>query len=195
MTSPDYCSYADESFDRNITVHGKSKKLSALIVKAAMDIIKSFDNGGKLLIIGNGGSASDASHMAAELVGRFQTERSPLPAIALTTDTSLITAIANDYNYDHVFARQCAALIKSGDILIAISTSGNSKNIIKAVLECKKSKKIIMIGLTGNSGGRLARITDISIRVPSDVTATIQEVHRTIIHIICGIVDDYYAQK
>jgi len=195
LTSNAYQDYANESFERNITAHVKSKNLSDLIVKAAMYMIKSFNEGGKLLIIGNGGSASDASHMAAEFVGRFQRERMPLPAIALTTDTSLITAIANDYGYDRVFARQCAALIKPGDILMAISTSGNSKNIIEAILECEKFEKVIKIAMTGNSGGELANITDISIRVPSDVTATIQEVHRTIIHIICGIVDDYYAQK
>jgi len=195
LTSTNYYSYANESFERSIIAHVNSKELSDLIVKAAMYMIKSFNDGGKLLIIGNGGSASDASHMAAELVGRFKRERSPLPAVALTTDTSLITAIANDYDYNQVFSRQCSALIKPGDILIAISTSGSSKNIIEAVLECKKSERIIMIALTGSSGGELANITDVSIKVPSDNTATVQEVHRTIIHIICGIVDDYYAQK
>lgn len=195
MNSIDYSSYVNESLERTITALLNSKNLSDLIVKAAMSIINSFNNGGKVLLIGNGGSASDASHMAGELIGRFQRERSPLPAIALTTDNSVITAVANDFGYDKVFARQCLGLVKPGDVLIAISTSGNSKNIIKAVLECKNLKQVVKIALTGVSGGMLATLTDISIRAPSDNTATIQEVHRTIIHIICGIIDDHYVQK
>lgn len=194
MNSTDYSSYVNESFERTITALLNSKNLSDLIVKAAMSIINSFNNGGKVLLIGNGGSASDASHMAAELIGRFQRERSPLPAIALTTDNSVITAIANDFGYDQVFARQCLGLLKPGDVLIAISTSGNSKNIIKAVLECK-NLKVVKVALTGFSGGMLATLTDISITVPSDNTATIQEVHRAIIHIICSIIDEHYVQK
>ena len=195
MNSTDYSSYVDKSFERTITALSSSKNLSDLIVKAAMSIINSFNNGGKVLLIGNGGSASDASHMAGELIGRFQRERSPLPAVALTTDNSVITSIANDFGYDNVFARQCLGLIKPGDVRIAISTSGNSKNIIKAVLECKNLKQVVKIALTGVSGGMLATLTDISIRVPSDNTATIQEVHRAIIHIICSIIDDHYVQK
>jgi D-sedoheptulose 7-phosphate isomerase len=195
LNSTDYSSYVNESFERTVTALLKSKNLTDLIVKAAMSIINSFNNGGKVLLIGNGGSASDASHMAGELIGRFRRERSPLPAIALTTDNSVITAIANDYGYDQVFARQCLGLLKPGDVLIAISTSGNSKNIIKAVLECKKLKQVVKIALTGFSGGMLTTLTDISIRVPSDNTATIQEVHRAIIHIICSIIDDHYVQK
>ena len=195
MNSIDYSSYVNESLERTITALLNSKNLSDLIVKAAMSIINSFNNGGKVLLIGNGGSASDASHMAGELIGRFQRERSPLPAIALTTDNSVITAIANDFGYDKIFARQCLGLVKPGDVLIAISTSGNSKNIIKAVLECKNLKQVVKIALTGVSGGVLATLTDISIRGPSDNTATIQEVHRAIIHIICSIIDDHYVQK
>jgi D-sedoheptulose 7-phosphate isomerase len=195
MKLQDYSHFVNEALDLTVRAHLDSKGLSSLIIRTAISIIKSIDNGGKVLIIGNGGSASDASHMAAELVGRFRRKRSPLPAIALTTDTSLITAIANDFNYDQVFVRQCGALIKTGDILVAISTSGNSNNVINAVHGCNKFDSVTKVALTGSSGGELARIADITIKVPSDCTATIQEVHRTIIHIICNIVDDHYAQK
>jgi len=195
MKSEDYSLHVNKALERTVRTHLDSKVLSDVIITTALSIIKSFNNGCKVLVIGNGGSASDASHMAAELVGRFRRKRSPLPAIALTTDTSLITAIANDFDYDQIFVRQCAALVKTGDTLMAISTSGNSKNIIKAVLECKKFDSVTKVALTGSPGGELARIADIPIRVPSEDTATIQEVHRTIIHIICDIVDCYYAQK
>jgi D-sedoheptulose 7-phosphate isomerase len=195
MKLQDYSHFVNEALEMTVRAHLDSKGLSSLIIRTAISIIKSIDNGGKVLIIGNGGSASDASHMAAELVGRFRRKRSPLPAIALTTDTSLITAIANDFNYDQVFVRQCGALIKTGDILVAISTSGNSNNVINAVHGCNKFDSVTKVALTGSSGGELARIADITIKVPSDCTATIQEVHRTIIHIICNIVDDHYAQK
>jgi D-sedoheptulose 7-phosphate isomerase len=195
MKLQDYSPFVNEALEVTIKAHLDSKELSGLIIRTAISIIKSIDNGGKVLIVGNGGSASDASHMAAELVGRFKRKRSPLPAIALTTDTSLITAIANDFDYDQVFVRQCEALVKTGDILVAISTSGNSKNVIKAVRECEKFDSVTKVALTGSSGGELASVADITIKVPSDSTAAIQEVHRTIIHIICNIVDDYYAQK
>jgi D-sedoheptulose 7-phosphate isomerase len=195
MKLQDYSPFVNEALEETVRAHLDSKELSGLIIRTAISIIKSIDNGGKVLIVGNGGSASDASHMAAELVGRFRRKRSPLPAIALTTDTSLITAIANDFDYDQVFVRQCGALVKTGDILVAISTSGNSKNVIKAVRECERFDSVTKVALTGSSGGELASIADIPIKVPSDSTSTIQEVHRTIIHIICNIVDDYYAQK
>jgi D-sedoheptulose 7-phosphate isomerase len=195
MKLQDYSPFVNEALEVNVRAHLDSRELSGLIISTAISIIKSIDNGGKVLIIGNGGSASDASHMAAELVGRFRRKRSPLPAIALTTDTSLITAIANDFDYDQVFVRQCCALVKTGDILVAISTSGNSKNVIKAVRACERFDSVTKVALTGSSGGELASLADIPIKVPSDSTATIQEVHRTIIHIVCNIVDDYYAQK
>jgi phosphoheptose isomerase len=191
----DYSLHVDKALERTIKAHLDSKVLSSIIITTAISIIKSFDNGCKVLVIGNGGSASDASHMAAELVGRFRRKRSPLPAIALTTDTSLITAIANDFDYDQIFVRQCVALVKKGDILMAISTSGNSRNIVNAVLECRKFDSVTKVALTGSPGGELARVADIPIRVPSEYTATIQEVHRTIIHIICDIIDSYYAKK
>ena len=195
LNTDSYSSNIDEAFDKTVKAHNDSKHLSDLIAKSAISIIRSIDNGGKVLTMGNGGSASDASHMASELVGRFRRERRPLPAIALTTDTSLITAIANDYGYEQVFIRQCAALLKEGDVIIAISTSGDSKNVIGAVYESKKIDSVITVGLTGSFGGDLARIVDIPIKVPSDSTPTVQEVHRTIIHIICDIVEDYYYAK
>ena len=169
------------------------KKMIALsvtdkIADAARMIIDAYKAGGKVLLIGNGGSAADAQHMAAELVGRFKRERAALPAIALTTDTSILTALANDYGYDTVFSRQIEALAAAGDILIAISTSGASPNILRAV-ETAKSKGVPVIALTGKTGGKLKGIADLTIAVPSDNTPRIQEAHITIEHIICQLVE------
>jgi D-sedoheptulose 7-phosphate isomerase len=140
--------------------------------------------GGKILLCGNGGSASDSQHIAAELVGRFVADRTPLPAIALSTDTSALTAIANDYGYREVFARQVQALGRAGDCLIGISTSGNSDNVLAAV-RTAKALGIRTIGLTGRGGGALAQECEIALVVPSDVTARIQEAHIFIGHILC----------
>lgn len=165
------------------------------ILRASEIIIGAIDSGKKIVIVGNGGSAADASHLAAELVGRFSNaSRKPLPAIALTTDTSVITSIANDFSFDEVFLRQCRALVKPSDVIVAISTSGNSKNIIFALDECKKVPARIIL-LTGKSGGKAASMADLSLKVPSDTTPTIQEVHRTVIHILCAIIDDHYGKK
>ncbi len=165
--------------------------LLRLILNAAVAIEKTIKRGGKVLIFGNGGSAADSQHFAAELTGRFQKERAGLPAIALTTDTSSITALANDYSFDIIFKRQLEALAQPKDIVVAISTSGKAKNVIEAV---KAAKKIGLntIGLTGHSGSELSKITDISIVVPSNVTARIQEVHILIIHIICELVESSF---
>jgi len=143
-----------------------------------------FNNGSKLLIAGNGGSAADSQHFAAEIVGRYKKERRGYPAIALTTDTSILTAWGNDYDFESVFSRQIESLGQQGDIFLGISTSGNSKNVILAV---KKAKEMgmITIGLLGNNGGNLKDLVDMSIIVPSTNTARIQEVHITIIHILC----------
>lgn len=195
MSSDKYSTIVNECFERAIKAHGEGKTLSPMIVKSALSIIKALDGGGKVMIMGNGGSASDASHMAAELVGRFKRNRRPLPAIALTTDTALITAIANDFDYDQVFLKQCSALVRPGDVIIGISTSGRSKSVINAILECRKTDSVTTIGLTGNHGEELKEIVDILLQVPSNVTATIQEVHRTIIHAICEIIDIHYAEK
>jgi D-sedoheptulose 7-phosphate isomerase len=165
-----------------------AQHLSDVIAKAAQVILEAYKVGGKVLLIGNGGSAADAQHIAAELVGRFKLERVGLPAMALTTNTSILTALANDYGYDSVFSRQLEVLASERDVLIAITTSGTSPNILKGV-EMAHSKGATVIGLTGKSGGRLKDIADLVIRVPSDDTARIQEAHITIGHIICRLVE------
>jgi D-sedoheptulose 7-phosphate isomerase len=159
------------------------------IVQAAQMLTDSYRQGGKVLLIGNGGSAADAQHIAGELVGRFKMERKALPALALTTNTSILTALGNDYSYDVVFAREIEALANHPhDILIAISTSGNSSNILKAV-EAAKTKGVKVVGLTGKGGGKLKDMADLSLIVPSDDTQRIQEVHIAIGHIICDLVE------
>ena len=155
---------------------------------AAKLISSTFSSGGKVLICGNGGSAADAQHIAAEFVGRYETERIALPAIALTTDTSALTALANDYDFERIFARQVEALGREGDCLIAISTSGNSPNVLAAVMAAR-SRDIKIIGFTGAHGKRLAGLSDIAIMVPSERTARIQEGHITAGHIICELID------
>ena len=159
------------------------------IEKTAVAIIDSLKKGGKLLIFGNGGSAADSQHIAAELVGRFKMERKALPAVALTTDTSALTAIANDYGYDAVFSRQIEALGSKGDVALGISTSGNSKNVIEA-LKKAKSLGLKRIALSGGDGGKVKDEADISIIVPSKDTPRIQESHSMIGHILCQLIED-----
>jgi D-sedoheptulose 7-phosphate isomerase len=144
--------------------------------------------GGKILFCGNGGSASDSQHLAAELTGRFIKDRKPLGAIALTTDTSALTSIANDYAFDDVFARQVMALGRAGDLLVGISTSGNSKNVIRAVEEAK-ALGMTSVGLLGRDGGQLRALCDLAIVVPSEATARIQESHILIGHTLCGLIE------
>lgn len=165
-----------------------TKKNTNAIEDTADLIVETFNDGGKLLIIGNGGSAGDAQHLAAEFVNRFEIERPPLPAIALTTDTSAITSIGNDYNFDQIFSKQVKAIGVEGDVLLAITTSGTSKNITKAVVAAKKMG-ITTIALTGKGGGDLKDKCDIVINVDSKSTARIQEVHITVCHILCELVD------
>ena len=167
------------------------KNCIEVISKSALVIIDSLKNGGKILICGNGGSAADSQHFAAELVGRFKKDRKPLPAIALTTDTSILTAWSNDYSFDTVFSRQIQALGNKNDVLFAITTSGNSKNIIEAV-KIAKEMGIFTISLTGNNGGIIKEIADISIIVPSSDTARIQQAHSVIIHILCNIIENEF---
>lgn len=159
------------------------------IAECAKAIIHSLKSGGKLLIFGNGGSAADSQHMAAELVGRFKKERKGLPAIALTANTSTLTAIANDYGYDLSFSRQIEALGKRGDIALGISTSGNSKNVLDAVAKAK-SAGLVTIGLTGSGGGRLKKECDITITVDSKDTPRVQESHLMICHILCELIEN-----
>ena len=166
-----------------------SINLSEKIEESINEIIKCFKRGNKVIVFGNGGSAADAQHIVAEFIGRFQKERKSLPAISLTTDSSIITSLANDYSYDIVFSRQCESLVSKGDIVIGISTSGKSKNVENGIKTAKK-KGAITIGLLGGDGGTIKNTTDISIVVPSTNTARIQEVHRVIYHIICDVVEN-----
>lgn len=181
-----------ENFTQSI--EAKQKAIIALeqpVTKASTIIADSFKSGNKLLICGNGGSAADSQHFAAEFTGRYEMERTPLPAIALTTDTSAITAIGNDYSFDVIFSKQVEALGKENDILLAISTSGNSTNIIKAI-EAARQKGMTVIALTGKDGGKINKMlthTDVDICAPVNRTARIQEIHLLVLHTICDIVD------
>lgn len=161
------------------------------IVEAVTAALKA---GSKILIFGNGGSAADAQHIAAEFVNRFVIERPPLPAVALTTDTSIITSIGNDYDFSEIFSKQIRAIGQSGDIAWGISTSGNSANVLKA-LEVAKKMGLVTVAFTGKDGGQIAKVADLSINVSSSVTARIQEVHITAGHAICDLVDIKLFQK
>ncbi len=155
-------------------------------------LCEALQNGKKLVVFGNGGSAADAQHFAAELVGRFEKDRPGLPAIALTTDTSILTAISNDFGFEQAFSRQVQALVQAGDVVVAISTSGNSPSILKGVEEAKRMK-VWTAGLTGLSGGKLKGLVDCCISVPSQRTAHIQECHIALIHAICACVDEAFS--
>ena len=164
-----------------------------LIEKAAKTVFECLKNGNKVLFFGNGGSASDSQHLAAEFVGRYEKERRGLPAIALSTDTSILTAVGNDYGFDKIFERQVEALGRKGDVAIGISTSGNSRNVI---LGLKKAKALglVTIGFSGKNGGELHSMVEVSIVVPSQKTARIQESHIMIGHIICERVDELFVE-
>ena len=166
-----------------------AETLSSEILDAAQKIQGRLEAGGKLMLMGNGGSAGDAQHIAAELVGRFKKERKAMPALALTVDTSSLTAIGNDYGFDTIFERQVEALANKNDAVIGISTSGNSENIIRAVNKAN-SIGAFTIGLLGNDGGKLKDAVNLPIIIPSNDTARIQEVHITIGHIICEIIEE-----
>ena len=167
-------------------------KLAAPIARAALITSESLKSGGKILVCGNGGSAADAQHFSAELLGRYERERPELAAIALTTDTSAITAIANDYGFDQIFAKQVRGLGRSGDVLIAISTSGNSKNVVNAI-EAAHLKGMHVIGMTGRDGGKIAGLMktgDVLLNVDSQITTRIQEVHLLTLHCLCDAIDN-----
>lgn len=164
------------------------------IQKACELSVLTIKNGGKIILFGNGGSAADAQHIAAELTGRYKCERDPLPAIALTTDTSALTAVGNDYGFDYVFLRQAKALARKGDLLFGISTSGNSKNVLN-VLEYGKKNGISTLGLSGKNGGEMSNFCDLNIIVPSNDTARIQEMHILIGHIIAQAIDNETKTK
>jgi phosphoheptose isomerase len=155
---------------------------------AAAAVVKAVRAGGKVLAFGNGGSAADAQHLAAELVGRLERDRAAIAAIALSTDTSILTAVANDYGFERVFARQIEALGRRGDVALAISTSGTSKNVLAAV-ETARAAGLVVVALSGRDGGALGRAADIHVNVPEHDTARVQEVHRTLLHILCELVE------
>ncbi|EKY4309089.1 D-sedoheptulose 7-phosphate isomerase [Campylobacter jejuni] len=185
-------SYIKEHFQESILVKEqilKDENLITLIKNASLEVIKAYRNGNKTLLAGNGGSAADAQHIAGEFVSRFYFDRPGIASIALTTDTSILTAIGNDYGYENLFARQVQAQGVKGDVFIGISTSGNSKNILKALDLCRQ-KGITSIGLSGASGGAMNELCDYCIKVPSTCTPRIQEEHILIGHIICAIVEE-----
>lgn len=182
----------DLIFNEHIEVVKQShRQTTDSIVKACELIVNCLKEGNKVLLFGNGGSAGDAQHIAAEFTGRFVKERKSLPAIALTTDTSALTAIGNDYGFERIFERQVEGLALAGDILVGISTSGNSPNVIKA-LEYGKKNGCISIGMSGRDGGLMNNYCDVNIVIPSNITARIQEMHIMIGHIICTAVDKNY---
>jgi D-sedoheptulose 7-phosphate isomerase len=184
----------------NDSIQAKQQSLSLLapvIARAAGRISLALDQGGKILSCGNGGSAGDAQHFSSEMLNRFEMERPGLPAVALTTDTSTLTSIANDYDYSQIFSRQVLALGNSGDVLLAISTSGNSSNVIKAV-EAAHTRAMRVVALTGHDGGKLSGLlgdADTEICVPVNSTARIQEVHLLVIHCLCDLIDQHTASQ
>jgi len=185
-----------QKIEKELLEHQKTfervwEELRFHIYTASIICIEALKNQKKIMLCGNGGSAADAQHIAAELVGRFKKERRALPAIALTTDTSALTAIANDYDYSEVFSRQVEALANTGDVLIAISTSGESENVIKAV-EAARTKGCKIVGFLGKDGGRLKDMCDAVLVVPSFETARIQEMHILIGHILCSLIDESF---
>jgi D-sedoheptulose 7-phosphate isomerase len=163
---------------------------AAATIAAAAEIMKrSLQSGGKIMFCGNGGSAADAQHLAAELMGRYLKDRAPLPALALTVDTSALTAIANDYSYDEVFARQLRGIGRRDDVLVGLSTSGNSANVVRAIVTAR-DLGIVSLALTGQKGGRMAEIADHVIRAPATRTNSIQEMHIVIGHMLCGLIEE-----
>jgi D-sedoheptulose 7-phosphate isomerase len=165
-----------------------AKEYLQVIIKVGEKMAAAIKKGNKIFLCGNGGSAADSQHIAAEFINRFRKERRPLSAIALTTDTSVITSISNDYGYKYVFSKQISALGQNGDILVGISTSGNAGNVINAV-KAAKNKGLFIIGLTGDGGGKLKEYVDLCIRVPSHDTPRIQEAHILIGHLLCDIIE------
>jgi phosphoheptose isomerase len=176
-------------FDETIALHRRMRDvMQESVIEAAAAVRASLEAGGKLLVFGNGGSAADAQHLAAEFVGRFEREREGLPAIALTADASVITSVANDFTFERVFARQLETLARPVDVALGISTSGRSRNVL-AALQAANAKGIKTIALTGRDGGTIGEAAAIHVNVPHQSTARIQEVHRTVIHAICALVE------
>jgi D-sedoheptulose 7-phosphate isomerase len=180
---------AEKAFAGCIALHERMRGNLGPTLAAAQAMADALKAGGKLLVFGNGGSASDAQHMSAELVGRFQRERAAMAAIALTTDTSILTGIANDYSYKQVFARQVEALGRPGDVAFGISTSGESPNVVVG-LQVARTRGLKTIALTGRDGGSVGRAAEIHVNVPDQSTARVQEIHRTLIHVMCELIEE-----
>jgi len=178
-----------QEFNEHLTTSKKTMESVSKSIEIAAELcINCLKKGNKILLFGNGGSAADAQHIVAEFIGRFLLERKSLPAIALTSNSSILTALGNDYSYDTIFSRQCEALVEKGDVVIGISTSGNSKNVKNGLIISKKMGAVT-VGLLGSRGGTIGKICDISIIIDSSSTPRIQEAHRTIYHIICEEVE------
>jgi D-sedoheptulose 7-phosphate isomerase len=180
---------ADKAFAAAIALHERMRVNLGATLLAAQTMRDAVKDGRKLLVFGNGGSAADAQHMSAELVGRFQRERAAIAAIALTTDSSILTSVANDYSFKQVFARQIEALGQAGDVAFGISTSGESPNVALA-LQVAKAKGLKTIALTGRDGGAVGRAAELHVNVPDQSSARVQEVHRTLIHVMCEVIEE-----
>jgi D-sedoheptulose 7-phosphate isomerase len=179
---------------RDALAAADSADFAATLIKIADALTAALKAGGKVMLCGNGGSAADAQHIAAELMGRYESEREPLAAVALTTDSSALTAISNDYGFEQVFARQVRGLGRKGDVLVGLSTSGKSPNVL-AALDAAREMGIVAIGFTGRKGGDLTSCCDIVLNAPSDRTAVIQQIHMTAAHIVCGLVERAVGAK
>jgi D-sedoheptulose 7-phosphate isomerase len=183
----------EKTLEQSTKIIADLHDLSDEINKTANLIITAINKNRKIIIIGNGGSAADAQHIAAEFLGRYKLKRKSIPAIALTSNSSTTTAIANDYDFSNIFSRQCESLVSKGDVVIGISTSGNSENVVKGLRTSKKNGGLT-IGLLGNKGGKIKNIVDISLIVKATSIPRIQEAHRVIYHIICEIVEEEVAR-
>ncbi|MFA7350777.1 MAG: SIS domain-containing protein [Methylotenera sp.] len=183
-----YVDYLKGEHAAHMAMFNALEPLFPLISDVGIAMQNTIKNGGKILLMGNGGSAADSQHIAAEIVGRFKKERKGLPAIALTTDTSIITSVGNDYGYDYIFARQIEALCRPEDLVIGLTTSGNSANVVSAIVAAK-AIGATTVGLTGGTGGKLNALCDYNIVIPSNVTARIQEAHIFVGHSLCEILE------
>lgn len=181
-----------QQLDDHLATFNELREMLPSIEGAGAELVDCLKRGNRIYLAGNGGSAADAQHIAAELVGRYMRDRASLPAVALTTDSSALTAIANDFGYDQVFARQLAGLAKAGDIVILYSTSGNSPNMLE-LAQAAADKECLTIALTGQGGGKLAELADICLKAPSESTPRIQEVHGFIGHVLCEQIDAAFA--
>jgi len=179
---------AEDAFAAAIKLHERVRNNLGPAIVAAQAISDALKAGHKLLVFGNGGSAADAQHLATELVGRFQRERAGMAAIALTTDSSILTAVGNDYSFKHVFARQVEALGQPGDVAMGISTSGESPNVV-AALQAARAKRLKTVAITGRDGGSVGRVADFHVNVPDQNTQRVQEVHMTLLHVICEAIE------